>query len=328
MRRRSGPPVVFHEAYGVAIGPHVFPTAKYRLVRERLLTEGVIHESQLVRAPPATRQELLRVHTAEYLDKLERGDLTPAERYRLELPWSPALREAARLCAGGSILTGRLALQRGVAVHLGGGFHHAFPDHGEGFCPLNDVAVAVRALLAERRIERAAVVDLDVHHGNGTAAIFGGDRSVFTFDLHQAANYPALKPPGDLDVGLPDGTPDAAYLARLEQLLPDVLDRHRPGIVVYLAGADPYADDQLGGLALTLEGLLRRDEIVIRGAARRGIPIAVLLAGGYARHTADTVTIHATTVRVAVAAAATGSQENERGASERAPPHEVSPGCG
>ncbi len=288
--------VVFHEAYEVDIGPHVFPTAKYRLVRERLLADGIIAESDLVRAPPATDADVALVHTAAYLGKIRTDSLSLEERLQLEVPFSAELREAAWLCAGGSTLTARLALENGVAVHLGGGFHHAFPDHGEGFCLINDVAIAIRVLRREGAIRRAAVVDLDVHHGNGTAAIFAGDADVFTFSMHQERNYPAWKPPSDLDVGLEDGTGDEVYLRVLARCLDTVLE-HRPELVCYLAGADPYEEDQLGGLGLTRAGLERRDKVVLAGAREARVPVAIVLAGGYARRPADTIEIHATTVR-------------------------------
>ena len=201
------------------------------------------------------------------------------------------------LCAGGTLRTAQAALRDGAAVHLGGGFHHAFPDHGEGFCLIHDVAIAIRMLQRERAIRRALVVDLDVHHGNGTAAIFSGDDTVFTFSMHQQNNYPAWKPPSDLDLGLPDATGDQDYLALLERHLPVILDRHGPDLVVYLAGADPYERDQLGGLALTIDGLRRRDAYVLGTARSRGLPVAVTLAGGYAANERDTVEIHVNTVR-------------------------------
>jgi acetoin utilization deacetylase AcuC-like enzyme len=219
----------------------------------------------------------------------------------LEVPFSAALREAAWLAAGGTTLAARLARERGIAVHLGGGFHHAFPDHGEGFCLINDVAIAIRTLQREGLVQRAAIVDLDVHDGNGTAAIFRDDPAVFTFSMHQERNYPALKPPSDLDVTLEDGTSDAEYLALLEHHLPDLFSRHRPDIVLYLAGADPYRFDQLGGLGLTMSGLRRRDEVVFTHAARAGVGVAVCLAGGYAARTDDTVEIHCNTVRAIAA---------------------------
>lgn len=292
-------PVIWSDAYEVDIGPHVFPTVKYRLVKDRLVREGVIEEADLIRADPATERELARVHTPEYLEKIRTGSFTPYELWTLEVPFSPALRHAALVCVGGTTRAAREALGRGIAVHLGGGFHHAFPDHGEGFCLLNDVAVAIRTLLAERRIERAAVVDLDVHHGNGTAAIFRDDPRVFTFSMHQEHLYPGYKPPGDLDVGLEDGVGDQEYLALLRQHLPRLLERHRPELVIYLAGADPYRQDQLGGLALTKEGLEARDEYVMGTAREAGAAVAVTLAGGYAVRTEDTIEIHCNTVKAA-----------------------------
>jgi acetoin utilization deacetylase AcuC-like enzyme len=298
-------PIVWHGGYEVEIGPHPFPTRKYRLVRERLLREGVIAPADLVEAVPASDDQVGLVHTTEYVRKIKTGTLSAEEQLVLEVPFSPALREAAWITAGGSTLAGRLALERdraGRTVHLGGGFHHAFPDHGEGFCLINDVAIAIRALQREGRVKRPAVVDLDVHHGNGTAAIFQSDPNVFTFSMHQERNYPAWKPPSDLDIGLEDGTGDAEYLALLERHLTDLLARHRPDLVFYLAGADPYQFDQLGGLGLTLEGLRRRDELVFEHLTRASIAVAVCLAGGYALRTEDTVEIHCNTIRAAHAA--------------------------
>jgi acetoin utilization deacetylase AcuC-like enzyme len=298
-------PIVWHGGYEVDIGPHPFPTRKYRLVRERLLREGVIAPADLVEAVPATDEQVGLVHTTEYVRKIKTGTLSAEEQLVLEVPFSPALREAAWITAGGSTLAGRLALgmdRAGRTVHLGGGFHHAFPDHGEGFCLVNDVAIAIRTLQRERLVRRAAVVDLDVHHGNGTAAIFQSDPDVFTFSMHQERNYPAWKPPSDLDIGLEDGTGDAEYLTLLERHLADLLARHRPDLVFYLAGADPYQLDQLGGLGLTLEGLRRRDELVFERVTRAGAAVAVCLAGGYALRTEDTVAIHSNTIRAAHAA--------------------------
>ena len=294
-------PLVYHEAYEVDIGPHVFPTAKYRLVLERLRATGSLERMTLYRPEPATDEEILLVHTPEWVHKLKSGDLSPDEQLRLEVSWSEALVRAAWLCAGGSILTARLALETGIAVHLGGGFHHAFPGHGEGFCAIHDVAVAIRVLQREGTIERAIVIDLDVHHGNGTAAIFADDPAVFTLSFHQEHNYPWPKPPSDLDVGLDDQTGDEEYLALLDDCLPHVLDEQRPDLALYLAGADPYEDDQLGGLGLTLKGLGSRDEQVLEALAKRRIPAAVCLAGGYAFHREDTISIHTATVETAAA---------------------------
>lgn len=297
-------PVVWHEAYEVDIGPHVFPTAKYRLVVERLLAEGALAREELRRPEPATDRQIALVHTADYLRKIATDGFSTAERRALEVPFTAGLREASWLCAGGTILAARLALRGGVAVHLGGGFHHAFPDHGEGFCLVNDVAVAVATLRQEGVIRRAAVVDLDVHQGNGTAAIFAAEPEVFTFSMHQERNYPAWKPPGDLDLGLDDGTGDAPYLAALTVHLPRILADHHPELVVYLAGADPYCGDQLGGLGLTLDGLRRRDALVLERCRSARIPVAVVLAGGYAVRPADTVAIHCATVGEALRALA------------------------
>jgi len=293
-----GLPVVWHEAYEVDLGLHVFPTAKYRLVLERLLAGGTIAKHDIVRPEPAPRDWLALVHTDAYLTKVETNSFSTMERMLLEVPFTRAVRDASYLSIGGAVDCARLAMRRGVAVHLGGGFHHAFADHGEGFCVLNDVAVAIRVLQHDA-IRRALVVDLDVHHGNGTAAIFAGDSTVFTFSMHQQANYPAVKPPSDLDLGLRDGTGDDAYLALLGQHLPEIITRHRPDLACYLAGADPYEHDQLGGLGLTLEGLERRDRLVLTALAQAGVPVAVSLAGGYAVRVADTVEIHCRTVRAA-----------------------------
>jgi acetoin utilization deacetylase AcuC-like enzyme len=296
-------PVVWHRAYEVDIGPHVFPTRKYRLVRERLLADGTISSADLHEATPASDDQVALVHTADYIRKIKSATLSVEEQLVLEVPFSQALRDAAWICAGGAILTARLALQRTIAVHLGGGFHHAFPDHGEGFCLINDVAIAIRALQRDGLVRRALVIDLDVHHGNGTAAIFRDDPAVFTFSMHQERNYPAWKPPSSMDIGLEDGSGDAEYLSLLERHFPDLLARHTPDLIFYLAGADPYQFDQLGGLGLTIAGMRRRDELVFERAASAGVAVATCLAGGYAVRTDDTVEIHCNMVRVAVKAA-------------------------
>jgi acetoin utilization deacetylase AcuC-like enzyme len=284
--------VVYSRAYHIDIGTHVFPTRKYDLVYERIRASGATVE--VLDPPPASWEQLQSVHTPEYLTKLQSGDFDIAELAQLEVPWSPAIVEGFRLMTGGTIEAARRALSApgpGRVFHVGGGFHHAFANHGEGFCLFNDVAVAIRLLRAERRLERAAVIDLDVHHGNGTAFIFDGDRSVFTFSMHQQHNYPIYKPRGSLDIGLPDGTRDDAYLARLEEALPEVV-AHAPEIAFYLAGADAFEGDQLGGLALTKQGLRARDRLVMEAFARAQVPLVVLLAGGYARNLDHTVDIH------------------------------------
>jgi acetoin utilization deacetylase AcuC-like enzyme len=299
MTGRRAPLVIYHPAYEVDIGVHVFPTRKFRLVREWLVAARIVEEDDFVAPQPVTDDDVQLVHTAEYVAKIREDRLSPMERLTLEVPFSAALRDSMWLCTGGTLRTARAALGDGVAVHLGGGYHHAFPDHGEGFCLIHDVAIAIRMLQRDGVIRRAAVVDLDVHHGNGTAAIFARDDTVFTFSMHQQNNYPAWKPPSDLDLGLPDETGDAHYLALLARHLPDILDRHAPDLVLYLAGADPYERDQLGGLALTMDGLKQRDAFVLAAARARGIPVAVTLAGGYAANERDTIEIHVNTVREA-----------------------------
>jgi len=304
-------PVVWHPAYEIDIGPHVFPTQKYRLILDKLLEEQTIDRTDLLTPEPAGDDDVALAHTTSFVAKINTGDLTAQEELMLEVPFSRQLRDAMWLCAGGTILTGRTALEHTVALHVGGGFHHAFPDHGEGFCLVNDIAVAIRWLMRHGDIRRAAVIDLDVHHGNGTAAIFADDADVFTLSIHQQNNYPAWKPPSDLDVGLADGTNDSEYLDALERSLPRALE-HEPDIVFYLAGADPYRYDQLGGLSLTMEGLRQRDDFVLEALAGRGIPVAVTLAGGYAVNHGDTVEIHCGTVRAAAAIDLANVQEAKR----------------
>jgi len=290
------PSIVWSPRYEVDIGAHVFPTRKYRLVRDLLLEAGDVTADAFVEPEAVGDEDLARVHTPEYLRKIAEDDFSWLERRTLEVPFSRELAESMRLCCGGTLLAGRLALAQGACPHLGGGFHHAFADHGEGFCLLNDVAVATAALLASDEVERVTVVDLDVHHGNGTAAIFEKDPRVFTLSMHQQNNYPVHKPPSDVDAGLPDGIEDEEYLALLRQHLPAAVETHDPGLVFYLAGADPYRKDQLGGLALTQAGLRERDGMVLDFCRAVGVPVAVLLAGGYAMDPRDTVAIHAATV--------------------------------
>ncbi len=296
------PTLVWSPAYEVDIGPHVFPMVKYRLVRERLLSTGVAAEGDFVEPEPVSDDLLARVHTPGFMAKIQEDGFNSMERILLEIPFSPDLVQASRVCCGGTLLAGRLALADGIAVHIGGGFHHSFPDHGEGFCLLNDVAVATMALLDEGVVTRVLVLDLDVHQGNGTAVIFAEDPRVFTFSFHQERNYPSAKPPSDLDVGMPDRTPDAAYLDLLRQHLPEVLERFRPDLTFYLAGADPYREDQLGGLGLSIEGLRDKDAYVFDTLRSAGVPVAVTLAGGYAIRETDTVRIHANTVQEAARA--------------------------
>lgn len=289
--------VVYSPRYHIDIGAHVFPTIKYLLVHRELASRGY----EFVEPEPASWEDLALVHTDEYLEKVRTGDFTAAEIALLELPWAPEIVGGFRLMTGGTLLAARHALDRtGLGLHLGGGFHHAFANHGEGFCLFNDVAVAVRVLQREARIAKAAVIDCDVHHGNGTAMIFDLDRSVFTFSIHQQHNYPAFKPRSSLDVGVPDRTGDDEYLARLSKAMPRVME-FAPDLAFYLAGADPFEDDQLGGLALSRDGLRARDRLVFEACGRARVPLVVTLAGGYARRVDDTVAIHAATFAEAVA---------------------------
>ena len=295
----AAPAIVHSRGYYADIGLHVFPMRKFELIRKEIVRRGLVKEEDVLEPVRATEEEVLRVHDRAYVEKLLHGRLSVLEEAVLELPYSKQLVEASFLCAGGSILAARESLRHGVGINLGGGFHHAFPDHGEGFCVFHDVAIAIRALQHEGRIRRAAVIDLDVHQGNGTAAIFRDDPSVFTFSMHDEENYPALKPPSDLDLGFDKGTQGAEYLAALERHLPLILDRHRPDLVAYVAGADPFEEDQLGGLKLTREDMRRRDRIVYDTAAARELPVACYLAGGYAARVEDTVGIHADMVEAA-----------------------------
>ncbi len=298
---RTGLNVVCSARYQVDIGPHVFPTRKYSLILDRVLEAHLVQPSNFIEPELASWSDLALVHTSEYLGKMRDGTLSPDEITRLELPWSVGMVEAFRLMTGGTIEAAVQACRDcAVVCHIGGGLHHAFPNHGEGFCPFNDVAVAARVLQA-RGLERIAIVDLDVHHGNGTAFTFESDPRVFTFSMHQQHNYPVWKPRGSLDIGLPDGTHDASYLDQLQAALPAVMG-HRPECVFYLAGADPYEDDQLGGLRMTKEGLRRRDRLVIDAARQARLPLVVVLAGGYARRIDDTVAIHTATVAEAASA--------------------------
>jgi acetoin utilization deacetylase AcuC-like enzyme len=295
--------LIYDDRYDLNLGAHVFPSQKYRLVYERLLQDAIASREDFLKPSPASDEDILRVHSQDYVYKLKTGSLTRAEVMRMEVPYSAELIEACWLAAGGSILAARRALEDGFSANIGGGFHHAYPDHGEGFCVIHDVAVAIRKMQADGAIERAMVVDTDVHQGNGTAAIFGGDETVFTMSIHQEHNYPYPKPPSTLDVNLPDGVADADYLAILEKYLHRSFDEFSPQLLFYVAGADPYGEDQLGGLALTMDGLARRDALVMGYAQRNHVPTAVTLAGGYARKLEDTISIHVNTIKAAIQAA-------------------------
>jgi acetoin utilization deacetylase AcuC-like enzyme len=317
--------VVYSERYRLPLGEHVFPSQKYQLVQRALLQEGIADLEDFLEPSPASESDILLVHSHFYVDKLMEGTLTAREELLMEIPYSHEAVQSFLWHTGGSILAAERALQDGVGVNLGGGFHHAFPDHGEGFCMLHDVAVAIRKLQKALKIARAMTVDCDVHHGNGTAAIFSKSarervdvlpsragatlgehrmgtmmkaraEDVFTISLHQEHNYPMHKPPSSLDVNLPDGTGDEEYLAWLDNALGSGLRQFAPELICYIAGADPYREDQLGGLNLSLDGLKRRDELVFRAAWARRIPVMVTFAGGYARRIDDTVQIHRNTI--------------------------------
>jgi acetoin utilization deacetylase AcuC-like enzyme len=288
--------VVYHPRYDLNLGPHVFPSQKFRMIYELLLREKIASAEDFVEPAPASDEDLLRVHTPQWIDKLKNGTLTASEIMKLEVPYSRELAEAVWLAAGGSMLAGELALRDGFASNLSGGFHHAYAGHGEGFCAINDIAVAIRSLQAGGLIKKAIIVDTDVHDGNGTAHIFRDDPSVFTLSIHQESNYPAHKPPSDLDLPLDDGVEDEEYLSVLLPAVGSVLDQFCPDLLLYVGGADPYMEDQLGGLRLSKSGLKARDKGVFFAARSRDIPVATTLAGGYARRVEDTVRIHANTL--------------------------------
>ena len=324
---RLGTRLVYSEKARLPIGEHVFHAGKYRAMRERLLALGAFSEGDFIEAPAAREEDVMLVHTRLWVEKLKKGTLSTREELELEIPYSKALVDAFWHVTGGSITAAELALRNESCVHLGGGFHHAFADHGEGFCVINDVAVAIRCMQRDGQIARAMVIDCDVHQGNGTAAIFGtGDpepfpraswtasllapsraanvktsaaRDVFTVSLHQESNYPHWKPASSIDVNLPDGTTDAEYLEWLDTALKGARDRFEPELICYIAGADPYKYDELGGLAMTIEGLKQRDLAVFHFAHDHGFPIMTTLAGGYAQNVEDTVTIHTNTALAA-----------------------------
>jgi acetoin utilization deacetylase AcuC-like enzyme len=278
---------------------HRFPLAKYALLRDAVMASGAIRPSDLQVPPLATDEQILRAHDSGYLERIVGGLLTPKQVRRLGLPWSPELVTRARCSAGGTIAACRAALRDGVAVNIGGGTHHASRDQGQGFCVFNDVIMAARAMQAEEWVERVVVVDCDVHQGNGTAALAAGDPTIFAFSIHNEHNFPLHKTASDLDIGLPDGTGDAEYLTALEQGLQEAVQRARADLALYLAGADPYERDLLGRFAITKAGLQRRDEMVLDACERAGLPVAVLMAGGYARDVQEIVAINLQTIRLA-----------------------------
>jgi acetoin utilization deacetylase AcuC-like enzyme len=291
--------LIYSEQYDLHLGEHVFPSKKFKWLHDRFLWTRFATKEDFVPPEPATDEDMLLVHDREWVARLTSGTLTYQEILKLEIPYSRQMVEAFWLLTGGTILAARQAIETGIGYNVGGGFHHAFPGHGEGFCAVNDIAVAIRRLQRDGVIRRAMVVDCDVHHGNGTAAIFNGDQSVFTLSIHQFNNYPGEKPLSSLDIHLADGIGDAEYLHRLGNGYRAALSMFKPELVVYVAGADPYYEDQLGGLSMTFDGLMERDRLVIWTAMTHKIPVAIVLAGGYAQNVEDTITIHANTAKVA-----------------------------
>ncbi len=304
--------LVYHENYDLNLGPHVFPSQKFRLIYEMLLREGLATQEDFLRPNPAADEDILRVHTSDWVRKLKTGTLTASDVMKLEVPYSKELVEAVWLATGGTILAAQSALRDGFGANLSGGFHHAYSGHGEGFCAIHDVAVAIRKLQADGAIKKVIVVDTDVHHGNGTASIFRNDSTVFTISIHQENNYPAHKPPSSIDLNMADRADDDEYLGVLIPAVQKALDESQPEILFYVGGADPYCEDQLGGLSLTKEGLKQRDRQVFKEARRRKIPVVTTLAGGYARRVEDTVRIHVNTI---VAARQIAEESGSAGAS-------------
>jgi len=315
---RGSVKLVYSDRYSTDVGAHVLHMEAYQRVYDALIGRGLLGPADVVEPEPVGWDDLALVHTPEYLLKTRLDGFGASDLALLELPWTPAVAECFRMMTGGTILAARLAVEAGArgrleasatsahpgaalaaSANIGGGLHHAFPSHGEGFCLYNDVAVAIRVLRRDGVIRRAAVIDVDVHQGNGTAFIFAGDPSVFTFSIHQEHNYPSAKPHGSLDIGLPDGADDLEYLQALEPALPAVFG-DRPDLVFYIAGADPFVEDQLGGLCLTREGLRGRDFMVLSAARAAGVPVAILLGGGYARRVEDTIAIHVATIEEAL----------------------------
>ena len=289
--------VFYSPHYYANIGDtHIFPIRKFELVRDRLLLEGTISPEELVEPDPANLDDVKLVHTDDYVSRLCAGQLTAREVRRLGLPWSQSLVRRSFYAVGGTISASVIALAEGFSANLAGGTHHSFADRGEGFCVLNDVAIAIRALRKRRLIRRAAIIDCDVHQGNGTAMIFTDDPDTFTFSMHGANNYPLFKANSTLDIELPDRTNDTDYLETLTNALPAVFD-WQPDLVFYLAGADPYINDKLGRLAVSIEGLRKRDELVVKECFLREVPVATVMSGGYGKEINDTVEIHCNTIR-------------------------------
>jgi acetoin utilization deacetylase AcuC-like enzyme len=278
---------------------HRFPMSKYRLLRERMTAEGILPLENLLIPEAATDEQILRAHDSDYVEKVKTGTLTAKEIRRIGFPWSPQMVERSRRSSGATIAACRAALTDGIAMNLAGGTHHAFRDHGEGYCVFNDSAIAARAMQTEGRARRVVILDCDVHQGNGTASILAGDTSIFTFSIHGAKNFPYHKEVGDMDIELEDGTGDTLYLDMLEEGISRALALANADIAIYLAGADPYKGDRLGRLKLSMEGLAARDRFVLGLCRAEGLPVAVTMAGGYAHNVEDIVAIHTQTVRIA-----------------------------
>ena len=290
--------VFYTPRYYADIGPgHVFPIRKFELVRDRLLAEGTLEPAEIVEPAPAPLEDVLLVHTTDYVSRLCSGNLTTKESRRLGLPWSESLVQRSFYAVGGTLAATRASLAAGYSSNLAGGTHHSFSDRGEGFCVLNDVAIAIHAMRARKLFQRAAIVDCDVHQGNGTATIFAGDDDTFPFSIHGANNYPLFKAQSTLDVELADDTSDTEYLDTLAKHLPSVFGAD-PEIVFYLAGADPYKGDKLGRLALSIDGLRERDAYVLRECYEREVPIVTVMSGGYGKDINDTIEIHCNTIRM------------------------------
>ena len=289
---------VYSDKYEVSFGAHVFLTEKYRLIKERLINGKLAKEDDFLYPEIAKTEDVALVHTKAYINDMQQLHWT-SRTVRSELPLTSEIITSYFIHVQGTILACQEAINKRIGFHLGGGFHHAFADHGEGFCYINDVAVGIRKMQQQKLIKRAAVIDCDLHQGNGTAKIFGNDKTVFTFSIHQEHLYP-IKEESSLDIGLDDDTTDNEYLEKLEDAVTKILSNYKPELVVYVAGADPFQLDQLGALRLTKEGLKKRDEIVIKGCWDKNIPVAVTLAGGYAYDIKDTVDIHFNTCKVAL----------------------------
>ena len=294
--------IVFSKHYTARTPGHVFRADKFEAALKLLLKEGAVSKKDILAPAAPSKADLLLAHSPAWVRKCLEFRFKPEDSVRAELKITRAVARAHLMNVGGTILAARLALENGVGINCGGGSHHAFRDHGEGFCLLNDIAVAIKKLLEERRIKRSLVIDLDAHQGNGTASIFSGDKRVFTFSMHGAGTYPEKKEKSSLDIELRPGAADAAYLAALKRELPKAMNKSRPDLAVYVAGADVYRRDLLGGLGLTMGGIRKRDAFVFSCCRARSVPVALVLSGGYAKKFTDTVRIHANTVKAALKA--------------------------